>query len=81
MIDRSERNHLEIVQRNKNKRFSRRANAVLLVHKDQSRKRVELLLSAACSSVSRWCKWYEELGINGLKEAKNGKPDYLPVAS
>ncbi len=79
LIDRAERRRLEkIVQRSKDKSFCRRANAVLLVHKGQSRKRVALLLSAARSSVSRWCKRYEESGIDGLKDAEHGKPAYLP---
>lgn len=79
LIDRAERRRLEkIVQRSKDKRFSRRGNALLLVHKGQSRKRVALLLSAARSVGSRWCKLYEESGIDGLKVAEHGKPAYLP---
>lgn len=79
LIDRPERRRLEkIVQRSKDKRFSRRTNAVLLVHKGHSRTDVAQLLNAARSSVNRWCKWYEEAGIDGLKDAAHGKPAYLP---
>jgi len=79
LIDRPERRRLEkIVQRSKDKRFSRRTNAVLLVHKGHSRTDVAQLLNAARSSVNRWCKWYEEAGIDGLKDAAYGKPAYLP---
>ena len=79
LIDRPERRRLEkIVQRSKDKRLSRRPNAVLLVQKGQSRMHVAALLSAARSSVNRWCKWYEESGIEGLKDVEQGKPDYLP---
>ncbi|QUN04495.1 IS630 family transposase [Shewanella yunxiaonensis] len=79
LIDRAERRRLEkIVQRSKDKRFSRRANAVLLVHQGLSRQTVASLLSAARSSVNRGCSKYNELGINGLKDAELGKPPYLP---
>ena len=79
LIDRAERRRLEkIVQRSKDKRFSRRANAILLIHSGQSRKRVAMLLSAARSSVNRWCKWYEESGVEGLKDAVHGKLASLP---
>lgn len=78
-IDRPERRRLEkIVQRSKDKRFSRRANAVVLVHKGRSRAEVAKVLAAARSSVNRWCKWYEEDGIEGLKDLKPGKPPELP---
>ncbi|QJR80102.1 IS630 family transposase [Alteromonas pelagimontana] len=81
LIDRPERRRLEkIVQRSKDKRFSRRANAVLLVSQGHTRSRVAKLLSAARSSVNRWCKWYSEVGIEGLKDAEQGKPAYLPGA-
>ena len=57
LIDRAERRRLEkIAQRSKDKRFSRRANAILLIYSWQSRKRVAVLLSAARSSVNRWCQ-------------------------
>ncbi|GGY94759.1 hypothetical protein GCM10007169_09610 [Shewanella fodinae] len=36
------------------------------------------MLSAARSSVNRWCRKYNEQGINGLKDAELGKPPYLP---
>ena len=79
MIDRAERRSLQkILQRSKDKRFSRRANAVLLVHNGHSRSQVALLLSAARSSVNRWCKGYLESGIDGMKDVVQGKPAYLP---
>jgi len=37
-----------------------------------------MLLSAARSGVNRWCKWYEESGIEGLKDTVHGKPSSLP---
>lgn len=78
-IDRAERRRLEkIVQRSRDKRLSRRANAILLIHKGLSQKRVSILLSAARSSVNRWCKWYDASGIDGLKDAVHGKPASLP---
>lgn len=77
-IDRPERRRLEkIVQRSRDKRFSRRANAILLVHKGKSRAEVARTLQAARSSVNRWCKWYEEDGIEGLKDSTLGKPPEL----
>ena len=51
---------------------------MFLVHKGEPRMHVALLLSAARSSVGRWCKWYEESAINGLKDAEHGNPAYLP---
>lgn len=79
LIDRPERRRLEkIVQRSKDKRFSRRANAILLVHRGKSRTTVSKILSAARSSVNRWCQWYEEDGIDGLKDAAQGRPPVLP---
>lgn len=80
LIDRTARRRLQkkIVQCSKDKRFSRRANAVLLVHDGHSRTHTASLLSAARSSVNRWCKWYGESGVDGLKDAEHGKPAYLP---
>ena len=79
-IDRPERRRLEkIEQRCKDKRFSRRANAVVLVHKGKSRAEVAKVLAAARLSVNRWCKWCGEWGIEELKDSKSGKPTKLPV--
>lgn len=79
LIDRAEQRRLEkIVQCSKDKRFSRRANAILLVHQGNSRAKVARLLSAARSSINRWCGWYEKDGIDGLKDAPQGRPAVLP---
>lgn len=78
-IDRPERRRLEkIVQRSKDKRFSRRCHAVLLVHQGYSRKATSKLLRAARSSVNTWCKLYDKNGIEALKELKTGRPATLP---
>lgn len=78
-IDPAERRRLEkIVQRSKDKRFSRRANAILLFSKGMSRTQAAKLLSAARSSINRWCQWYEEQGIDGLKDAPSGRQAVLP---
>lgn len=78
-IDRAERRRLEkIVQRSKDKRFSRRANAILLLHGGMSRALAAKLLSAARSSINRWCQWYEAEGIDGLKDAPLGRQAVLP---
>lgn len=79
LIDRAESRRLQkIVQHSKDKRFSRRANAILLLHYGHSKSKVAGLLSAARSSVNRWCQWYEDEGIDALKDAPLGRQALLP---
>ena len=79
LIDRAERHRLEkIVQRSKDKRFSRRANAVLLVHQGLSRQTVVSLFYASLYFATRCSSRYNELGINQFNDAVLGKPLWLP---
>ncbi len=78
-IDRPERRRLEkIVQNSKDKQLSRRCHAILLVHQGFSRKKAAVLLSAARSSVNKWCKAYDQDGIDALQNKQTGRPATQP---
>ena len=78
-IRNSQRRRLKkVVQRDKDKRLSRRVNAILLVHSGRNITEVAEILNTARSSVSNWCSRYMANGFGGLKDAKLGRPPVLP---
>ena len=68
----------KIVHKTRDKDLCRRANAVLLVLKGETKSQVARVLQAGRSSVNRWVTWYEAAGIDGLKTKGAGRPPSQP---
>ncbi|MAB17876.1 MULTISPECIES: IS630 family transposase [unclassified Arsukibacterium] len=68
----------KIVHKTRDKDLCRRANAVLLVLKGETKSQVARVLQAGRSSVNRWITWYDAAGIDGLKTKGVGRPASQP---
>lgn len=80
-IPRAERRRMhKAIQTTKDKGFSRRLMALLMLNKGHSVTEVHELTGAARSSVNRWIGWYTESGMEGLKSLDSGRPSTLPMA-
>lgn len=68
----------KILHKTRDKDLCRRANAVLLVLKGETKSQVARVLQAGRSSVNRWITWYDAAGIDGLKTKGVGRPASQP---
>lgn len=68
----------KISHKTRDKDLCRRANAVLLVLKGETKSQVARVLQAGRSSVNRWITWYDAAGIDGLKTKGVGRPASQP---
>ncbi|MCA6939540.1 MULTISPECIES: IS630 family transposase [Pectobacterium] len=67
-------------QQTRDKNYSRRLIAILMLHKGMTVTDVSRLLCAARSSVGRWINWFILQGVEGLKSLKSGRAPRWPVA-
>lgn len=67
-------------QRTRDKNYSRRLIAILMLHQGISVTDVAGLLCAARSSVGRWINWFTLYGADGLKSLKPGRTTHWPVS-
>ena len=76
---RAERRRIEkAIHKSTCKHHVRRLTAVLMLAKNHNITTVSTLLAAGRSSVKRWCNWYAEAGLDGLKSLTPGRKATLP---